>query len=300
MFRGPTFPLFRLAGIPVGAHWSFLLAIGWMAFNGQGMMGIGLGLLVFASVLLHELGHSLVARRLRIPIEGIDLHLFGGVAKMGGPPRSPRDEMWIAAAGPLVSVALAACFTSWFFAEPLAAPRWVPWLAGANWMLGIFNMLPALPMDGGRVLRAWLAQRKGLTEGTRLAVRLNRVFAIGMGIYGLFENSWLVAMAILVWWMGSAELAQVRRHEVLRRFGFGDAWDPWAKYQRAAERSRAPRESPGRMSAGTRKATVHASSGAALEPEILGPDAAPPTTGYQHFRRDAWGSWSVTTHHRSR
>lgn len=299
MFRGPTLQLFRIAGIPVGAHWSFLVAIAWMAFRGQGLAGVGFGMLVFASVLLHELGHSLVARRLRVPIEGIDLHLFGGVAKMGGPPRSPQDEMWIAIAGPLVSLALGAAFTGWFFLAPKAAPAWVPWIAGANWMLGIFNLLPALPMDGGRVLRAWLAQRKGFATGTRLAVRLNRVLALGMAVYGWFESTWMLAMALLVWWMGSAELAQVRRHEVLRRFGFGDAWDPWARYQRAADRSRVQPSPSHRMDAQRRGAA--APSCKALEPEVLAPaqyDRAPGAE-YQRFERDPWGAWTVETHHRN-
>ena len=298
MFRGPSLQLFSLFGIPVGAHWSFLVAIAWMTLSGGGLNGLLGGLLLFGSVLLHELGHSLIARRLRVPIEGIDLHLFGGVAKMAGPPRSPRDEMWIAVAGPVVSLLLGAIFSAWLYLQQTAAPSWVPWLAGANWMLGLFNLLPALPMDGGRVFRAWLARRKGLTEGTRLAVRVNRFFALCMAVYGLFGNPWLIAMALLVWFMGSAELAQVRRHEVLRRYGFGDAWDPWAKYQRAAERSRQPAQSVRSAVPGT----TQTSGSLTLEPEVLPPiaDGHRSHPGYQRFERDPWGAWVVGTHNQDR
>ena len=299
MFRGPSLQLFKLFGIPVGAHWSFLFALAWMMLSGGGLSGLAFGLLLFGSVLLHELGHSLVARRLRVPIEGINLHLFGGVAKMGGPPQSPHDEMWITIAGPIVSLLLAAGFSGWTYLQPAEAPDWVPWIAGANWMLGLFNLLPALPMDGGRVFRAWLAKRKGLSEGTRLAVRANRFFALAMAGYGLFVgNTWLLAMALLIWFMGSAELAQVRRHEVLKRFGFGDAWDPWAKYQRAADRSRPPQP---RVSTHAPQ-TTKVPNGRTLEPEVLAPesDARPARTGYQRFEKDPWGAWVVGSHDRER
>ena len=295
MFRGPSLQLFKLFGIPVGAHWTFLFALAWMMLSGGGLIGLAFGLLLFGSVLLHELGHSLVAQRLRVPIEGIDLHLFGGVAKMAGPPRSPRDEMWIAIAGPIVSLLLAVGFSGWTFLQPEAAPAWVSWIAGANWMLGLFNLLPALPMDGGRVFRAWLSKRKGLSEGTRLAVQANRFFAVAMAVYGLFAgNTWLLAMALLIWFMGSAELAQVRRHEILKRFGFGDAWDPWAKYQRAADRSRPTQ----RSAATSMRHSSKVPNGRPLEPEVLEPEteARISRAGYQRFEKDPWGAWVVGTH----
>lgn len=282
MLAGPSRKLFRLAGFPIGAHWSLLLAVGLMAWSYGGLGGVWLSVLVFGSVLLHELGHSVVARRLRVPIDGIDLHLFGGVAKMREPPRSPRDEVWIALAGPAVSLLLALGFGSATALLGPEVPGWLPWIAGTNLTLGVFNLVPALPMDGGRVLRALLARRRGLGSGTRLAVRINRVLAVGLGVLGALVNPWLIALAVLVWRMGSAELRQIRRHEVLLARGYGDAWDPWARYQRAIEREQA----------GARRPAAGAAR-PALEPEVLGPEhSAGP---YRRVVQDALGRWVLVT-----
>lgn len=288
MFGGPSLKLFRLAGFPVAAHWSLLLAVALMAWSYGGLGGVWLSVLIFGSVLLHELGHSVVARRLRVPIDGIDLHLFGGVAKMREPPRSPGDEMWIAIAGPVVSLALGLGFSLASFGLGPAAPGWLPWIAGTNLMLGLFNLVPALPMDGGRVLRALLARRRGLAAGTRLAVKINRVVAAGLFALGLFGNAWLIALAVLVWMMGSAELAQIRRHEVLWQRGYGDLWDPWARYQRAVEREQADSSRRERSAA-----RVH---GEPLTPEVLAPEhEAGPRPPSQRLVRDAFGRWVIVT-----
>jgi Zn-dependent protease len=291
MFFGPSLKLFKVAGIPVAAHWSLLVAAVLMAVSYGGVVqGLSVGALLFGSVLLHELGHSLVAQRRRVPIAGIELHLFGGVAKMTEPPRSPRDEIAIAIAGPLVSLALAGLFIGLSFAFP-AGPAWLAWIGGVNLMLGVFNLLPALPMDGGRVFRAFMAKRQGLVKGTRTAVTVSRVFAVALGVLGAFGNPWLIALAVLVWMMGSAELRQIKQHEVLRAHGFGDDHDAWARYQRAADRGRP------------------------LEPEILTAQepvrrrpphgdtpSEPPHPGRegnwqwrQRLARDAFGRWVVVT-----
>lgn len=283
MFGGPSLRLFRLAGFDVSAHWSLLIGVGLMALTLGGAFGVWLAILLFASVLLHELGHSVVARKRRVPIDGIELHLFGGVAKMAAPPRSPKDEIAIAIAGPIVSLALGLGLGAAAWALGPAGPSWLPWIAGANLTLGVFNLVPALPMDGGRVLRAVLARRMGLSRGTRLSVRLNRLVAVGLGIFGLFTNLWLVALALIIWMMGSAELAQIRRHEVLQQHGFvQDPWDPWARYQRASER-----EAQGSQAASE-----------PLVPEVLPPEkeeARRPRT-YQRFAREPLGRWVVVTH----
>lgn len=267
MFGGPTFPLFRILGFPIGAHWSLVVAVALMGIAHGGAAGVLLSFLVFASVLAHELGHAVVARRRRVPILGIDLHLFGGVAKMAEPPRSPKDEVAIAIAGPLVSLALAVGLGVTARVLGPEAPGWLFWIAGVNGMLGLFNLLPALPMDGGRVLRAVLAKRSGLVGGTEKAVKVSRAIAVGLAVLGVFTNPWLVAIAVMVWMMGSAELAQMRRHQHLWNLGYrDDAFNPWARYEKASQRERdRARGRPG-----------------VLEPEVVDPRGAESDVDERH------------------
>lgn len=249
MFGGPSFKLFSVLGFRVGAHWSLPLALVLAAFSYGGVAGVALSVSLFASILAHELGHAVVARRLRVPIEGIDLHMLGGVAKMKSPPKSPNDEIAISIAGPIVSLALAAAFFVALAVVPAAllpagVAGLVKWLAGANLMLGLFNMLPALPLDGGRVFRAILAKRKGLVGGTRIAVKVSRGIAVALGVFGIATGSfWLVLLAVLVWMMGTAELKNVAMHDAMTRMG---AWHPnhvpWVSYDVAANEDRRARE----------------------------------------------------------
>jgi Zn-dependent protease len=265
MFGGPSIPLFRVLGFRVGAHWSFFLALGVAGFSRGGLSGVLLSSLLFLSVLLHELGHAVVARRRGVPILGIDLHFFGGVAKMGSPPRSPNDEVAIAAAGPIVSLLLALGFFA--LASRVKLPVVGPllgWLAAANLALGLFNLLPALPLDGGRVFRALLAKRTGLYRGTRYAIVANRFFAVALGVLGLWSNPWLVAMAVLVWSMGSAELRAIEHHATLMELrGWYPVDTPWASYDDAARTDR--------TSGSTSNSTSDGQGRKAVEPEILKP-----------------------------
>ena len=237
--------LLTVKGIPVAAHWSLLLAVGLFAWRtGSLAMGALLAVLLFSSVLLHELGHALVAVRLRLPITGIDLHLFGGVAKMAAAPRSPREELLVAVAGPAVSLLLGAGALATLLLAPAAVAPWsavLSYVALANLMLFGFNLLPALPMDGGRVLRALLASRKGFVAGTRQAVAVGRVVAVGLVVAGIAWDPWLILMAGLVWMLGRGELAQVERSVVLSQMGHS-ARDPWASYRKStAPPARSPR-----------------------------------------------------------
>lgn len=298
MFRGPTLPLFRVGGFQIGAHWSLFAAMGLMAVRHGGIAGIGLSVLIFGSVLAHELGHSWVARRLRVPIDGIDLHFLGGVAKMQAPPRSPRDEIWIALAGPVVSLALGAlsfAASSWLGAS---SPSWLSWVGGVNVVLGLFNLLPALPMDGGRVLRAVLARRRGLSAGTRTAVFWNRGFALLLGGTGLLIDPWLLLLAFVIWRMGSLELQQIRRHEMLRARGFADAWDPWARYQRSVERAQRKHHqnaNPAPRAAAPRVPEEILEPGEAAGPPLGRPwqPAAGAGSPRAQFVRDPQGRWVV-------
>jgi Zn-dependent protease len=197
----------RIFGIPIQINFSFLLLMGiFMLWQGPG--GVLLLVVTFVSVLLHELGHALVARRFKVPILGIDLHFFGGAAKMGRMPSSPREEILIAVAGPLVSFALA--LVAFLL---LMVTRFSPlgYLAGINLVLGVFNLLPALPMDGGRILRAALSRRMGRMRATAVSVTVARVIAVGLGLLGLFRlNFFLVGLAVLLWFLAGAELRAAR------------------------------------------------------------------------------------------
>jgi Zn-dependent protease len=193
----------RLAGIPIRLRWSFLLLLGLVFLWMGGLSGVFIVALTFASVLVHELGHALVARRLDVRIAGIDLHFLGGAAMMVDPPRSARDEMLIAAAGPLVSLALAGLGLGLGAATGLGLVTILGWV---NLILGIFNLIPALPMDGGRILRAALARRLEYGRATDVAVTVSRVFVLLFAIGGLVSGQLQLALlAGLLWMLGSAE-----------------------------------------------------------------------------------------------
>ena len=213
------FPAFRIGtifGFPIRLNLSFLLLLGFVLLTMGGVSGVLVALLAFGSVLLHELGHALMARHLRVGVSSIDLHFFGGAAQMTDQPRSPGDEIAIAAAGPAVSFALAG------LGHGLAMVTGLPLLAlfgTINLVIGAFNLLPAFPSDGGRILRALLARRRGLVPATELAVKVGRVVCVALGLVGLVVSSFqLVLMAVVLWTMGSAERLAVR----LR--GGGDDW----------------------------------------------------------------------------
>lgn len=228
--------LFSVRGIPVAAHWSLLLAVGLFGWRaGSLAVGVVIAVLLFSSVLLHELGHALVARRFDLPISGIDLHLFGGAAKMAAAPRSPREEVLIALAGPAVSLALSVTGFVGLALAPSLAPI-LTFVAWANLALFLFNLLPALPMDGGRVLRALLASRYGFVDGTRRAVGVGVVVAVLLGGYGLWQDPWLAVIAMVIWSLGRAELAQVKRSVMLDEMGLSGA-DPWSRYRRSTRRT---------------------------------------------------------------
>ncbi|MCD6500347.1 MAG: site-2 protease family protein [Deltaproteobacteria bacterium] len=202
MFRGST-RIGRIAGFEIDVHITFWLLLAFVAIFEGILAGLVLAVFVFGSVLLHELGHAVVARHLGVPIAGIELYFFGGVAKMAGPPRSARDEIWIASAGPAVSFILGGVSALLAFVTGIGVFRL---LAYVNLVLGAFNLLPALPMDGGRVMRAALSRRMGRLQATVLAVRITHWAAVGIGVLGALMGSWqLVLLAVVLWFMGSQE-----------------------------------------------------------------------------------------------
>ncbi|NKX43234.1 site-2 protease family protein [Roseicyclus persicicus] len=222
---GHSVKLFDLFGfeIKIDASWLLIAAlIVWSLSSGyfpDVLPGLGdgayLGLALvamlglFASLILHELAHSLVARRYGLGIGGITLFLFGGVAELVDEPKSAASEFWIAVAGPAMSVALAALFALAALvvgAEGLLAVLFA-YLASINLILALFNLVPAFPLDGGRVLRAWLWSRSGdMLEATRKASNAGAAFALGLMGLGLFSalsgggigGVWLVLIGFFV------------------------------------------------------------------------------------------------------
>lgn len=171
----------RVAGIPLRVHSSFFLVLALysaLAFAAGGLAAIPLTLAtmgaLFASVVLHELGHALTGRRFGVSTAHITLYPFGGIAAMQGNMPSPKAELLVALAGPLVNFVLAA-FGVGAALTTGAAPIW--WFALMNLTMGVFNLLPAFPMDGGRVLRAALVSPLGYFRASDVAIRIGRGFA---------------------------------------------------------------------------------------------------------------------------
>jgi len=227
----PSVRLGRIAGIEVGLHWSLAIVFVLIVWTLAGQIFPSLvpdqpqsaywlasafaGLLFYVSLLSHEMGHAVVARRLGVHVEGITLWIFGGVARLRGEAATPGAEVKIAIAGPVVSVVLALVFGAATFAlDATAGPPLIEggcaWLAGSNAMLLLFNLIPAFPLDGGRLLRAWLWQRSGdryrATSSAALLGRICAFLMIGLGLVALFAQDalsglWLI---FLGWFLMSA------------------------------------------------------------------------------------------------
>jgi Zn-dependent protease/CBS domain-containing protein len=209
-----SLPLGRIAGIDVRVHATFLLLVVGLgvlqlATGGSALsalIGIGFLLALFGCVLLHELGHALAARRYGIGTRDIMLLPIGGVARLERLPDRPSQELLVALAGPAVNAGLVLVLGVALFAAPasVAAP-FVTQLLVANVFLTVFNLLPAFPMDGGRVLRALLAMRLGPVRSTRIAATIGKGMAFLFGIAGLFWNPLLLLIAIFVWFGAGQE-----------------------------------------------------------------------------------------------
>jgi Zn-dependent protease len=231
---GDSFQLGHIAGVRIGVNWSWLVVFALIVWtlaatifpgsepgHGEGtylVMAVVAATFFFATLLLHELGHALVARRENMEIEGITLWLFGGVAKFKGVFPSAGAEFRIAVAGPLVSLAIGLAFLLVALLAHLPDPvdGVVVYLGYINLVLLVFNLLPALPLDGGRVLRSALWQAKGDFEwATNVAADVARAFAylfIGFGLFELiFLNSFAgVWLAFLGWFLLQAAGAETR------------------------------------------------------------------------------------------
>ena len=214
------------AGIRVFVHWTFVLLLGWILFSHLGRghnwaeawAAVGFILALFACVLLHEFGHALTAKRYGIRTQDITLLPIGGVARLERLPENPRQELLVTLAGPAVNVVIAGVlFAIFWFVDRISAVPEVQLLEGnfllrlmwVNVFLGVFNLLPAFPMDGGRILRALLSMRLGRATATRMAANIGQGMAILFGIAGFFGNPMLIFIAVFVYLGAEAEAQAV-------------------------------------------------------------------------------------------
>lgn len=222
-----SWKLGRFAGVDVKVHATFVLLLVWVAAShlltggtvGAAIEGVVFILLIFACVVFHEFGHALMARRYGVATRDIVLLPIGGVARLERIPEEPGQELRIAAAGPLVNVGIAVLLALWIE----TSGSWLPLgrlgatsgplaerLLVVNVFLVAFNLIPAFPMDGGRMLRALLAMRLPYTEATRIAARVGQGLALLFGFAGLFGNPFLLFIALFVW-IGAGQEANVAR-----------------------------------------------------------------------------------------
>ena len=228
----------RVFGIRIAVHATFALVLcwaGWLGWQERGASGaawaVALTGLLFACVVLHELGHSLVAQRFGVQVRSITLLPIGGVATMARIPDRPIQEFLIAAAGPLVNVVIVAVI--WLTRVPLMPegdvsmfpvdlPSLVQRLAWANVVLVVFNLLPAFPMDGGRMLRSLLAMVLPYRQATRIASVLGQTMAFGFLCLGLVGSPFLVLIGVFVFLGARGESRMVSLRESFRGVRAGD------------------------------------------------------------------------------
>lgn len=251
---GKTIPLGSANGIAIRMHPSFVFVLLWVVYqwgihDGAGITGAVFGLAVltavFACVLLHELAHAIVAMRYGVGVHDITLLPFGGVARVEYTPLSPRTESFIALAGPaanlIIAVALLPLVLMIASARELSDPigvvllineisaaGFIVYLWFANLLLAAFNMLPAFPLDGGRVLRAMLASFRGQLQATRIAVAIGMLFALLLAIGGLAIGDYLMPLvSVFVIVVAYMEFRQVATETALRGLPVGQyaLWD---------------------------------------------------------------------------
>ncbi len=227
-----SWKLAQVAGIGVYMHATFLLLIGWVALRHwvaeQSMAAVVAGvafiLALFVCVVLHEFGHAITARKYGIKTRDITLLPIGGVARLERMPEEPKQELWVALAGPAVNLVIAAALYVWIDMttglEPLTGLSvtegpFLERLMFVNVFLVGFNLLPAFPMDGGPVLRALLATRMEYTRATQIAALIGQGMAFVFGFLGLVGNPFLMFIALFVWIGAAQEASMVQMKSAL-------------------------------------------------------------------------------------
>ncbi len=230
----------RLLGIDVYLHFTFLLLLAFLGYLywratqdiEAALRGVGFIVALFGCVVLHELGHALMARRYGIKTRDITLLPIGGVARLEKMPEKPMQEFWVALAGPAVNVVIAGVLFVWLVVtDGLVVAEEISLTGGSFWQrlmvvnvfLVAFNLLPAFPMDGGRVLRALLAAAMGRRRATAIAANIGQGMAILFGIVGFLYNPFLIFIAIFVFLGAQAESGMVEMQSALEGLHVRDA-----------------------------------------------------------------------------
>ena len=235
-----SFTVGRFGGTAVKIHITFVLFLVWIAASAWASGGVQAALdstlfivLLFLCVVLHEFGHILAARRYGIQSPVVTLLPIGGVASMQRLPSDPRQELVVALAGPAVNLVIGvALFLVLGSLRPgelveIENPHLslAGRLAAANLFLAVFNLIPAFPMDGGRVLHALLAMRVGGAHATEIAAKVGQAFAIGLGFLGLFGNPLLLFIAIFVYMAAAGEAQTSAAQQALKGLTVGETME---------------------------------------------------------------------------
>lgn len=243
--------LFRIRGIQLALHFSFLLLLGWAAYQGymdDGLPGLfwssATMLAFFTCVVLHELGHSFTGMHFGVHVRRILLMPIGGMAQFDSIPRQPRQELLMTLAGPAVNFVIAGLLwpvvdmAQWDPSSSLASLGDLGrYLLAANLVMGLFNLLPIFPMDGGRILRALLATKLPYLRATAVAANIGKVLAILAAVIALYAGNYLLAVLFtFIFVSGDAEYRSIRRQEIAQAH--------WEEMVRHLNRMPPPEEPP--------------------------------------------------------
>ncbi len=236
--------LARVAGINVYMHWTFLILLGWIFLANlnagqsasEALMGVWFILALFACVLLHEFGHALTARRYDIQTQRITLLPIGGLAALEKMPDAPGQELAVALAGPAVNVVIAVLLFAYIQIAGLELPTsqledpsqislgqyFIPNLLFVNLILVVFNLIPAFPMDGGRVLRALLSYKYNRAIATNIAAKIGQFLAILFVFFGFMYDFWLIFIGLFIYLGASGEANYETTRSLLSQLKVGD------------------------------------------------------------------------------
>lgn len=221
----------KIAGITVYLHWTFLILVGWIMMSnllaGVGWTGTGWSVLflatIFLCITLHEIGHALMARRFGISTRDITLLPIGGLARMEALPEKPKEELLVALAGPAVNLVIALILwpvirtaDTQLALSGIGPSNFLPALFAVNVWLAVFNLIPAFPMDGGRVFRAVLAFSTGYVRATRTAAVVGQVLAMIFVFAGFVLNPFLIFIGLFIFLGAQAEAGMVETRFALR------------------------------------------------------------------------------------
>jgi Zn-dependent protease/CBS domain-containing protein len=230
----------KFFGIDVYIHATFLLLIAWVGYShwlanqnwGEVFSGILFILALFACVILHEYGHALTARKFGVKTRDITIYPIGGVARLERMPEKPIEELWVALMGPAVNVVIAVILFVYLLLTSSFTPlnqltvtsgNFLERLLVVNISLVLFNLLPAFPMDGGRVLRALLAMRLDYVRATQIAATIGQGMALLFGLIGLFGNAGLLFIAFFIWIGASQESSMTQMKNAISGIPVGRA-----------------------------------------------------------------------------